>query len=387
MFKVNFFFRQLTVCTSFRDGGEVSLYPASHQEEWGAGLQGSQSVANKLRAVEARVDDLTHELHTVQHELYALKHAVKPEALTPHCRERFVAPSDLEIANRTSHCGSSTSRKNEFSHNLDGTNHKSGIQLSHSLGSTNHQTGDSYLADNCSQTAWEGETHFMSTGVSGPKAPAHFQDPWEGIFDFNAASIEDNTAEGSRSPTGSNHVGIDYHAVRFNVHNRGEHATPFHCDFQIDVANMHPHDGFNFQPEPSMVFGVSSLQADSLASGPSALQDNSDLDRALGIIPSGTNAFNQGVIVANSYAPNSAGPNIPAPQVQRRHLNRVRGTLPCPDCAKTFGRASDLERHYTSKHNPNPELFPCPEPTCMHSGPNGFARKDKLKQHRAKMGH
>lgn len=360
--------------------------PKRNQEKWGVGVQdgGSQSVAKKLQAVEAQVHDLKHELQVVKHELYTLKHTVKLGASTPHHCERYVVPTGLEIANRADYFGPSTSRKDYLSNNIpDDTNHQSGIRPSHSLGSVSYQATDPYLAGACPEITWEGKAHLVSAGVSESKQPAQIQDPWEGIFDFDAASIEGNTAGKSGSLTGLDNVGVDYHAARFKVHGKEGHAPPLYGDFEIDAVNMRPQGGYTLQPsEPAMASGVNLFQAASLASGPSALQDNSDLDRALGIISGDMNSFNDEVMTANSYASNIAGPTIAGPQVQRRHLNRVRGTIPCPQCSKTFGRTSDLDRH-SRVHDANAVRYSCPATGCGKA----YLRSDLLRRHRAKTGH
>ena len=52
----------------------------------------------------------------------------------------------------------------------------------------------------------------------------------------------------------------------------------------------------------------------------------------------------------------------------------------CPQCAKTFVRTSDLERHAKS-HKSNMPEFECPAPGCPRKGVKGYWRKDKMMDH------
>ncbi|PVH79865.1 hypothetical protein DL98DRAFT_375016, partial [Cadophora sp. DSE1049] len=58
--------------------------------------------------------------------------------------------------------------------------------------------------------------------------------------------------------------------------------------------------------------------------------------------------------------------------------------LICPerDCShkKAFGKHGDLDRHHKSKHSDGSLPFKCTRPSCPKPI-NGFARRDKLKEH------
>jgi hypothetical protein len=58
----------------------------------------------------------------------------------------------------------------------------------------------------------------------------------------------------------------------------------------------------------------------------------------------------------------------------------------CSHCNKSYARPSDRDRH-ARRHNPNARRYPCQFPGCNRVGFNAFLRKDKLKDHRARMGH
>ena len=51
------------------------------------------------------------------------------------------------------------------------------------------------------------------------------------------------------------------------------------------------------------------------------------------------------------------------------------------DCTHTSKRCPDLIRHISTRHCLKTKNFPCPFPGCDRGDDNGFARKDKLKDH------
>ena len=72
----------------------------------------------------------------------------------------------------------------------------------------------------------------------------------------------------------------------------------------------------------------------------------------------------------------------------RTKVQGSKTTFTCKQehCKFTTKRHSDIKRHYSSKHCRNAKKFPCHVIGCKFSGDNGFARKDKLKDH-VKKGH
>ncbi|KAK0729471.1 hypothetical protein B0H67DRAFT_558890 [Lasiosphaeris hirsuta] len=72
---------------------------------------------------------------------------------------------------------------------------------------------------------------------------------------------------------------------------------------------------------------------------------------------------------------------LPAPPVAGpRHV------CPIPGCTRSYKRRADLDRHMR-KHDANAPRYPCPSPDCSRKGGNGFVRKDKLMEHRRRLGH
>ena len=51
-----------------------------------------------------------------------------------------------------------------------------------------------------------------------------------------------------------------------------------------------------------------------------------------------------------------------------------------PDCKAAFNSMTDLKRH-SAMHCTNPVMHSCEKPGCDRVGDNGFARKDKLRDH------
>jgi len=84
-----------------------------------------------------------------------------------------------------------------------------------------------------------------------------------------------------------------------------------------------------------------------------------------------------GIARANSSSMNSSHTAIPTSPV---FSMEDKPKIPCPQCAKTFVRASDLERHAKSHAKGMPE-FECPAPGCARKGMKGFWRKDKMMDH------
>lgn len=72
---------------------------------------------------------------------------------------------------------------------------------------------------------------------------------------------------------------------------------------------------------------------------------------------------------------------VPIEAVAPLHLH-----YPCLYCGRVFRRPGDRDRH-ARKHNPNVQRYYCTYLGCRFSGMNGFLRKDKLREHRARHGH
>ena len=72
----------------------------------------------------------------------------------------------------------------------------------------------------------------------------------------------------------------------------------------------------------------------------------------------------------------------------RRQARRTRTPgktqFPCihQSCNRIFKRRPDMLRHYAQIHSPSSEKLSCNRPGCRRQGPQGFARKDKLRDHR-----
>ena len=52
-----------------------------------------------------------------------------------------------------------------------------------------------------------------------------------------------------------------------------------------------------------------------------------------------------------------------------------------PGCIKDFKRRPDMLRHYKQVHDRHGPKLNCPWVGCSRWGANGFARKDKLRDH------
>ena len=67
---------------------------------------------------------------------------------------------------------------------------------------------------------------------------------------------------------------------------------------------------------------------------------------------------------------------------------RLSGNIRCHlfGCAHTFGRPTDLKRHYTEFHAAHKLDWWCIEPMCERSiGGRSFRRKDKMRDHERKV--
>jgi len=91
--------------------------------------------------------------------------------------------------------------------------------------------------------------------------------------------------------------------------------------------------------------------------------------------------------------------HTPAVQMERQNPKYVRLTLDreessnfvsingkgeiwqCLKCPSHFTRCADLNRHYTTVHNPAAPKKDCPKKKCTRVGDNGFTRKDHLMEH------
>ncbi|KAI9768806.1 MAG: hypothetical protein M1840_004620 [Geoglossum simile] len=50
-------------------------------------------------------------------------------------------------------------------------------------------------------------------------------------------------------------------------------------------------------------------------------------------------------------------------------------------CDGVFTRKADLQRHITTRHNPNPPQHECPFKKCNRRGEDAFTRDDHLREH------
>lgn len=86
------------------------------------------------------------------------------------------------------------------------------------------------------------------------------------------------------------------------------------------------------------------------------------------------NSFENDVPKTSSQIPSDANTNPGSDVVQPMHR--------CPNCPRVYSRLADLRRHALS-HNPDAPQYLCPSMNCTRT----FLRKDKLKDHRARMNH
>lgn len=352
-----------------------------------------------------RFQAVEHEQLVQKYELQALKRAIK---LGNSAGQASYLDDPFNIVDDTAIFGSTTSRDDDFSGNISlvDLRHGTGALQSAGLAPIHLRVVDKYGTGALQKPSGHGMNSQNDNGLEALQwQSAMNRDTEHGIlFDFDAAAGQENNAnEQIASTPATIDYGIDHHAVRFNHAPQTVDPAWLNADNDFapgNYADLQPQPGtLGLQPERPAMDVTNNLLL--LNPSPVQVDDHSDLYRALGLIPSDMNPFNDSdaaaiaPITSNVSAPhnvpsiavpNAVVANPTAPRAQGRRLNRVRGTIPCAHCMKTFGRTSDLDRHLRV-HDANAVRYACQAPGCDKVGNNGYLRPDLLKRHRVKMGH